>query len=46
MTTDPAIIWAIAAFSLLAVGAVVYMYKTGFLENETHLDKMKKKGEG
>ena len=46
MTTDPAIIWAIVAFGLLAIGAVVFIVKTGFLENETHLDKMKKKGEG
>jgi len=44
METDIAVFWAIVAFSLLAVCAIVFMAKKGFLEDETHLDKMKEKG--
>ena len=44
MTPDIAVLWAIVAFGLLVIGVAVFMAKKGFLENETHLDKMNEKG--
>jgi len=44
MKIDIAVFWAIVSFGLLVIGLVVFMFKKGLLENETHLDKMKEKG--
>ena len=48
MIPDIAVLWAIIAHALLAVGVVVFMFKYGYLEDGTHLDKTIKqmKGEG
>jgi len=41
METDIAVFWAVVVIGLLTIGVVVFMFKKGFLEDETHLDKMK-----
>ena len=44
MTPDIAVLWAVVAIVFVTVGAIVFMFKKGFLEDETHLDKMNEKG--
>ena len=48
MIPDPALIWVIVAVGLVAVGMVVFMFKQGYMEDETLLreDKKIEKGEG
>jgi len=43
---DIALFWVVMAIGALTIGFVIFVIKRGFLENETHIDKMKDKMKG
>ena len=41
LSSDIALFWAVIAIGAVVAGLVIFLIKSDFLEDKTHLDKMK-----